>query len=122
MKPTAPQGGALSAFIVAFCLLASVNHVGAQTLPFPWTNSDVGSPAVAGRARVASGLFTVDGAGAAGGTRDELHLVWLQITGDVEVIARVNNLETIDAGTKAGIMIRAGLAGRARHAFMSVSA
>ena len=71
---------------------------------------------------MASGIFTVEGAGQAGSTADEFHFVYQQITGDVELIARVNSLENIDPWTKAGVMIRDGLGGRVRHAFMSVSA
>ena len=121
MKTTAPQGGALPAFIVASVLFASVTDLGAQTLPFPWNNSDIGSPAAEGRASFASGAFAVEGAGQARGTGDEFHFVYQPITGDVELIARVNSLENIDPSTKAGVMIRNGLGARARHAFMSVS-
>ena len=119
MKTTAHQGGALSAFLAT--LLLSVNHLGAQTLPSRWNNSDIGSPAADGDAAAASGVFTVDGAGRIGGTADEFHFAYQQIKGDVELTARVTNLEDVDPWTKAGVMIRNGLGARARHAFMFVS-
>jgi regulation of enolase protein 1 (concanavalin A-like superfamily) len=121
LKTTAPPGGALPAFLaLVFC--ASVNHLGAQTLPSPWNHSDIGSPATEGRASVASDIFTVEGAGISGGSGDELHFVHQQITGDVELIARVNSLEDVDPWSKAGVMIRDGLGARVRHAFMFVAA
>jgi hypothetical protein len=121
LKTTAPQGGALPAFL-SFFLFASVNHLGAQTLPSPWNNSDIGSPAAEGRASAASGTFSVEGAGQAGGAADEFHFAYQRITGDVELIARVDDLERTDSWAKAGVMIRDGLGARVRHAFMFASA
>ncbi len=39
-------------------------HAGGSSLPVPWADSDIGSPAVAGSASYANGVFTVNGAGA----------------------------------------------------------
>ena len=121
MKKTAPQGGALPAFI-ALLILGSVNHPSAQTLPAPWNHSDVGSPATGGRASVSSGKFTVAGAGQIAGSSDEFHFVYQQISGDVDLRVRVDSLENVDPWTKAGVMIRDGLGARVKHALVSVAA
>ena len=121
MKKTAPQGGALPAFI-ALLILGSVNHPNAQTLPPPWNHSDVGSPAAGGRASVSSGKFTVQGAGRIGGSSDEFHFVYQQISGDVDLRVRVDSLENVDPWARAGVMIRDGLGARVKHALVSVSA
>ena len=121
MKKTAPQGGALPAFI-ALLILGSVNHANAQTLPAPWNHSDVGSPATGGRASASSGKFTVAGAGQIAGSSDEFHFVYQQIAGDVDLRVRVDSLENVDPWAKAGVMIRDGLGARVKHALVSVSA
>ena len=121
MKKTAPQGEALLVFMTVF-ILGLVNHPSAQTLPSPWKHSDIGSPSAAGRASVASGTFTIAGAGRIDAGADEFHFVYQQISGDVDLRVRVNSLQDVDPWAKAGVMIRDGLGAGVRHAFMSVSA
>jgi regulation of enolase protein 1 (concanavalin A-like superfamily) len=48
--------------------------------------------------------------------------VYQQITGDVDVIARVDGVTAADVWSKAGVMIRASLASNAAHAYALVSA
>ena len=92
------------------------------TLPAPWTNRDIGGPALAGSASAAGGTFTV----AAGGDNiwgpsDQFHFVYQPLQGDVEIIARVASLQYADAWSKAGVMIRESLTGSSRHAMMHVT-
>lgn len=95
----------------------------AQTLPAPWATRDIGSPALAGTASVASGTYTVTGAGAdIWGTSDQFRFVYQPLQGDVDVIARVASLQQQDVWSKAGVMIRADLTAGSPHAFMLVSA
>ena len=90
-----------------------------SSLPAPWTNQDIGSPALAGAASAASGTFTVTGAGNdIWGTTDQFQFVSQPLQGDVEVIARVGSLQYADPWSKAGVMIRETLTGGSRHAAM----
>ena len=53
------------------------------TLPSPWTDSDVGSPALAGSAGYSGGVFTVNGAGAdIWGTSDQFNYVSQPLSGN----------------------------------------
>ena len=98
------------------------NEVFAQSVPSPWVAGDIGSPAVAGSTTYASGKFTVKAAGAdIWGTSDQFRFVYQQITGDAEVIARVDSITKADAWSKAGVMIRASDR-RIRHGLALVSA
>jgi regulation of enolase protein 1 (concanavalin A-like superfamily) len=95
----------------------------AQTVPSPWTARDVGSPALSGSASHSSGTFTIDAAGAdIWKTNDQFHFVYQQISGDVEIVARVDSLEMAHEWSKAGVMIRAALTGGSANAYALVSA
>lgn len=93
-----------------------------STLPSPWVNGDVGDAAIAGSATYASGVFTVKGSGSnIGGFADGFQFVYQQVTGDVDIIARVTGVQNTSAGAKAGVMIRESLVGNAAYALMSQS-
>ena len=88
-------------------------------LPAPWTNRDIGSPALAGSASAAGGTFTVRGGGIdIWDASDQFQFVNQPLTGDVEVIARVASLQHVHDWSKAGVMIRESLTGGSRHASM----
>jgi regulation of enolase protein 1 (concanavalin A-like superfamily) len=104
-------------------LLVACRGVSAQSLPSPWSNTDVGAPILSGSAAVASGVFTIEGAGTdIWGTSDQFQFVYQQVSGDVEIVARVRALTTQHAWSKAGVMIRTSLAGNSAHAYALVSA
>lgn len=87
------------------------------SLPNGWSSSDLGSPAVAGTASFASNTFTVDGAGAdIWDTSDQFRFVYRQVTGDINLVARVASLENTNAWAKAGVMIRGALNGSSVNA------
>ena len=87
------------------------------TLPSPWTSFDIGGVGAPGTASYSSGTFTVRGSGAdIWGTADELHYVHRSISGNFHIEARVASVQNLNAWTKAGLMIREGLAAGARHA------
>ena len=88
------------------------------SLPPPWKAQDVGDPALAGKS-TAGAAFVLSGAGAdIWGTADQFQFMYQTVSGDQEVVARVANLEAVDAWSKAGVMIRAELEGPAAHASM----
>jgi subtilisin family serine protease/regulation of enolase protein 1 (concanavalin A-like superfamily) len=87
------------------------------TLPSPWTSMDVGHVDATGTATYSSGTFTVKGSGAdIWGAADEFHYVHRSISGNFHIEARVASVQNLNAWTKAGLMIREGLAAGARHA------
>ena len=86
--------------------------------PFPtgWQHQDIGSPAVAGNASFNNGTFTLTGAGAdIWASQDEFHFAYKQVTGDVDIVARVASLQGSNGWSIAGVMVRESLADNARH-------
>lgn len=113
----------LVCLIHVLLLLAAGGSVSAQSLPAPWAHADVGAPTLAGSASYASGVFTIDAAGTdIWGTSDQFQFVYQQVSGDVEVVARVRGVTNQHAWSKAGVMIRSTLAANSAHAFALVSA
>ena len=93
------------------------------SLPSPWQAQDIGAVGQAGSSSASNGTFTVKGAGAdVWGSADAFHFAWQQISGDVDVVARVASVEYVHAWVKAGVMIRERLTADSPHAFMIVSA
>jgi endoglucanase len=89
---------------------------------YPWATQDIGSVGVAGSARFSSGVFSVTGAGAdIWGTADAFRFVYVPITGNCTLIARVVSVQNIDAWSKAGLMIRESLAANAMNAYIAVT-
>jgi regulation of enolase protein 1 (concanavalin A-like superfamily) len=96
---------------------------GAQTVPAPWTARDIGAPQLSGSSSASSSGFHIDAAGAdIWNARDEFHFVYQQVSGDVDIVARVDALAMTDVWAKAGVMIRSSLAANASHGFAIVSA
>ena len=86
-------------------------------LPSPWSSRDIGSVAATGSTSYSAGTFTVKGSGAdIWGTADEFHFVSRSISGNFHIEARVASVQNVNSWTKAGLMIREGLAAGARHA------
>src|SRR3954469_2874359 len=115
----------LLASLVGFSFLSRHTAVAQQawSLPTPWSAQDIGNPTVAGSATFDQGTFTVNAGGAdIWGQSDEFTFVYQQVTGDVEVIARVDALSAASVWSKSGVMIRSSLAPSAAHGFALVSA
>src|SRR3954468_8426654 len=117
-----------SAFIVtviAFSYFTRPATVAQQTwvLPTPWSAQDVGNPAIAGSATFDQGTFAIPAAGSdIGGKSDQFTFVYQRVTGDVDVIARVDAVSAADTWSNSGVMIRSSLASNAAHGFALVSA
>ncbi len=76
-------------------------------LPSPWTDTDVGAPAIAGSASYASGVFTVNGAGAdIWGTSDQFHYVDQPAASSGSIVARVTSVTNTSSNAKAGVMVK----------------
>jgi len=90
--------------------------------PAPWTDSDVGSPAVAGSASYASGVFTVNGSGAdIWGGSDQFNYVSQPLTGNASIVARVTSQSDTDPWAKSGVMIKQSTAGGSSYALLAVT-
>jgi glucose/arabinose dehydrogenase/PKD repeat protein len=91
-------------------------------LPDGWTDADIGPTPNAGDAGWDGSEFSVSGGGADVWDRaDAFHFVARDLTGDGRITAHVAAVSGAAAWTKAGVMIRAGAAADAAHAFMLVS-
>jgi len=107
-----------------FVWLAGANVVLAQSsLPSPWIGQDIGSPLISGSSTFAApASFTLKAAGAdIWGTSDQFHFVYVAISGDVDVRARVDTVAPTSTWAKVGVMIRGSLAANSAHAFSLVS-
>lgn len=94
----------------------------AVTLPSGWTATEIGAPALAGTTSHSNGTFSVQAAGTdVWGNADQFGFVYREISGDVDVVARVANLQSPHAWTKAGLMVRSSLLRDAAHAFVMVT-
>ena len=110
------------ALLLAFVGTVFASGASAQAVPSPWVAADIGTPALAGSATYASGVFTVRAAGTdIWGTSDQFRFVYQPITGDVEVIARVDSITNAHAWSKAGVMIRSSLSPGSAHGLALVS-
>jgi len=116
---------ALLASLICFSSLHRYTAAVAQqaSLPSPWSAQDIGSPAIASTGSFDQGTFTITAAGAdIWGQSDQFNFVYQQVTGDVEVIARVDSVSAAHAWSKSGVMIRSSLAANAAHGYALVSA
>lgn len=107
--------------------IRAVNLVGTEnppaTLPAPWASTDLGAVTPAGEATHASGTFTIKGSGTdIWESSDQFQFVNQSITGDAEIIAKVNSLTNTNTYAKAGVMFRETLTPTSKHAMTDVSA
>ncbi|WP_199621103.1 pectinesterase family protein [Paenibacillus alkalitolerans] len=88
-------------------------HVNRTGETAPWASSDIGSPGVAGHTQLegAPDRVTVKAAGDIAGTSDDFHFAYQTLTGNGEVVARVERITATDDGAEAGVMIRERLTG-----------
>ncbi len=120
------RAGYLFAFIASLVALSIFpqHSAAAQSwsLPAPWIAQDIGSPPIAGSTTFNQGTFTITAGGSDIWARsDEFTFIYQQVTGDVDVIARVDSLGESDVWSKTGVMIRSSLAGDAAHTFALMS-
>ena len=100
---------------------ASGNDLPAVDGAFPsgLASQDVGDVAAPGSSELVGTRLAVRGSGAdVWGTADEFHFAHAMMTGDFMITAQVLHVDDLDRWTKAGLMIRDGVAPNARHAFL----
>ncbi|MHB9130668.1 MAG: Ig-like domain-containing protein [Armatimonadota bacterium] len=72
-----------------------------------WNTDDIGTVGVTGSASYLPSTFTVAGAGAGiTGTADAFRFVYLQMSGDCTITARVATFSSADNSARAGVMMR----------------
>jgi len=92
------------------------------TLPYPWMTQDVGAVGFTENVVYNSGVFTVTGSGDdIWNTADAFRFVYVPVTGNCTVIARVTAVQNIDPWSKAGVMIRESTNANAANAFIAVT-
>src|SRR5262249_30697985 len=92
----------------------------AGPLPSPWWETDVGPVGLAGSSNYSAGTFNVSGSGTTlGPPPDQFHLVYQQLSGDGQIVARVVSVQSTSTYAKAGVMIRETLDPRSAYAMMS---
>ncbi|MDX6183648.1 family 16 glycosylhydrolase [Flavobacterium sp. Fl-77] len=93
------------------------------TLPSPWVSTDLGAVTPAGEATHSNGTFTIKGAGTdIWESSDQFQYVNQAITGDAEIIAKINSLTNTNTYAKAGVMFRETLTPTSKHAMTDASA
>jgi beta-galactosidase len=100
----------------------------ASTLPWPWSNIDVGAVDLIGSARYSNGTFTVSGSGrgipdtAYAKNLDYFQFVYVYIpnTAGGYIQARIASVQNTSANAKAGVMIRENLYADSQYAMADV--
>lgn len=91
-------------------------------LPAPWQHHDVGGVGLPGNASYDSGTFTDIGSGQdIYNNYDAFHFIHRDATGDVQIVARVVNLQPTDPWAKAGVMIRRSTNDYSAHVFLTLT-
>lgn len=86
-------------------------------LPEGWSSEDVGDVMIAGSAGTLDGEWCVEASGRdIYGTEDGFHFVHRQVSGDVDIVARLEAFGGVDPWSKLGVMIREDTTGGSRYA------
>ncbi|MEQ1859485.1 MAG: PA14 domain-containing protein [Chthoniobacteraceae bacterium] len=123
MPPLAKNLVDQSAIAMLEAWIAEVVQPPADPLPSPWLHTDIGSVGFAGDAtyQTSSGTFITSASGAdIEGNSDAFHFTYQPLTGDGEIVARVQSLSATDPYTKAGVMIRETLDSGSKNAFTTL--
>jgi regulation of enolase protein 1 (concanavalin A-like superfamily) len=93
-----------------------------SSLPAPWSDSDVGSPALAGSATYSGGVFTVKGSGGdIWGSTDQSNYVSQPLAGGGTIVARVTSQSNTDLWAKSGVMIKQSTTSGSSYALLAVT-
>ncbi|HEY7640190.1 MAG TPA: FG-GAP-like repeat-containing protein, partial [Steroidobacteraceae bacterium] len=87
-----------------------------------WSNGDIGAVAAAGSFTENGTSLSISGSGAdIWGTADEFQFAYRTLTGDGELVARVNTITNPNVWSKVGLMVRESLGAGSRHGTMYLS-
>ncbi len=91
-------------------------------LLLPWVDVGVGAPTPTGDASYAAGKFTVSGGGeGVGGYADQFHFVYLTMTGDGSIVARLAGMDSPTNEAQAGVMVRSDLTSGSANFFVGIT-
>jgi hypothetical protein len=101
------------------------NNVGA-ILPagvFSGVGADIGAVGIPGSSSVSNGTYTIQASGSdIYQASDQFRFVYRAMTGDADIIARVDSIANTHASAKVGVMMRETLATNSHYAFAAVTA
>ncbi len=93
-----------------------------NSLPSGWSDSDIGSPAIAGSGNYSGSTYTVKGGGAdIWGTSDQFNYAETAPNGDVTITARVVSQQNTNGWAKSGVMIRDTAAADSAYVYVYVT-
>jgi fibronectin type 3 domain-containing protein len=91
-------------------------------LLYPWVTQDVGTVGFAGAADISNGVFNVIGSGNdIWDAADAFRFIYVPMTGNCTITARVISLQNTDPWAKAGVMIRETTNANSVNAFIAVT-
>jgi hypothetical protein len=89
---------------------------------FAWENRDIGAVSSDGSIEVSGDVYTIEANGRdIWGSADAFHYVYIPMSGDGNMVARVRSVENTNSWAKAGVMIRGTLDASSAHAMMIVT-
>jgi hypothetical protein len=95
-----------------------------KTQPIPlssFKHSDIGNPSIKGTVKVLNNGFDMTASGAdIWGVKDEFNFIYVERTGDFDIVSRIESLTAANMYTKAGIMARENLTSGCRHIYFQV--
>ncbi|MFA5344637.1 MAG: Ig-like domain-containing protein, partial [Kiritimatiellia bacterium] len=87
-----------------------------------WGASESASAGIQGAASYQDGQYSISASGfGIGGFSDSFYFAWQTLTGDGQIVARVTSLQSINTYTRAGVMLRTGLADNAPSMFAGLT-
>ena len=107
-------------FLLTLALMLAMANLASAALPDMWADAKIGDGQV-GSSDEQAGTWTVAGSGNdIWNTADGFQFCYVQMSGDVEIIARVHSITGgSHEWTKAGVMIRETLGVGSTHSFMA---
>jgi regulation of enolase protein 1 (concanavalin A-like superfamily) len=104
----------------AFAEMDLLLEIEAPAVPLPWGIAQIGASDPADPAAQKQGVLTVKGSGTLSGASDGGTFVWQTLSGDGEIIARVDAVKGPKKTARAGVMIRNSLAPNSKQVFVGV--
>src|SRR5882672_11351892 len=97
----------LAKIILLLSIVLPIPKLAKAALPAGWSDSDIGSPGLAGSAAYNNSNWTVSGGGSViWNAADQFNFANTTFSGDGSIIAQVTSLQNTDPWAKAGVMFR----------------
>ncbi len=84
-------------------------HINEKTDTGIWNSADIGNPNIKGNVSVFGDTVRVKGAGKLKDNSDTAHLAYVKMSGNTEIVAKVDDMTAVDNHAFAGVMIRESL-------------